>query len=68
MNRYLGIPVLALSVCVPLLNGAVARVELVSKTPVLNGKPFGRTGPYQCLSGRIYFTAGPGKGEWHSPV
>ncbi|MEB2363347.1 MAG: hypothetical protein HUU41_00140 [Bryobacteraceae bacterium] len=60
MNRYLGIPVLALSVCVPLLNGAVARVELVSKTPVLNGKPFGRTGPYQCLSGRIYFTADPG--------
>ena len=34
----------------------VVRIEVKSRTDVLAGKPFGATGPYERLSGRIYFT------------
>jgi len=31
-------------------------VEIISRQDVLNGRPFGNTGPYERLTGRIYFS------------
>ena len=59
MKQYLGGTVIALTLCGSLLHGAVARVEITSTAPVLIGKAFGRTGPYEILSGNIWFTADP---------
>ena len=59
MDRCLGVSALVFSACVSLLHGGVMRVEIASRTPVLNGKAFGRTGPYECLAGKIWFTADP---------
>jgi len=34
----------------------VARVQIVSRTDVLDGKPFGNAGPYERITGKIYFS------------
>ena len=36
-------------------NARVVRVEISSRTDVLNGKVFGDAGPYERITGRIYF-------------
>src|ERR1700746_2937911 len=33
----------------------VARIEIASSSAVLDGRSFGRAGPYERLSGRVYF-------------
>jgi hypothetical protein len=38
------------------LNGKVIRVEVTSRTDVLNGKSFGSAGAYERIVGRIYFS------------
>ena len=40
------------------LNARVLRVEIVSRQDVQNGKTFGKTGAYERLTGRIYFSVG----------
>jgi len=40
----------------PLLSAKVERVEITSKTDVLNGMPFGDAGPYERIAGRVYFS------------
>ena len=50
--------VAALLVAIP-ASAEVVRIEVKSRTPVLAGQPFGATGPYERLSGTIYFAIDP---------
>jgi hypothetical protein len=38
------------------LHARVTRVEIASRADVLNGQPFGDTGPYERITGRIFFS------------
>jgi len=38
------------------IHARVLRVEISSRTNVLNGKSFGNIGPYERISGRVYFS------------
>lgn len=40
-------------------NARVIRVDIQSRTPVLNGKAFGAAGPYERLIGKVYFAVKP---------
>lgn len=40
-------------------HAGVERIEIENRKPVLNGKVFGRSGAYEMLSGRIYFSFDP---------
>jgi hypothetical protein len=46
---------LAFLFAVPSLSARVTRVEITSRTDVLGAKPFGESGPYERMTGRIYF-------------
>src|SRR5690242_16860449 len=37
----------------------VVRIDVQSRADLLEGKPFGTTGPYEKISGRIYFEVDP---------
>src|SRR6185312_5983389 len=37
----------------------VVRVDIVSRTPIAGGAPFGAAGPYERIVGRIYFAFDP---------
>lgn len=41
------------------LSAAVTRVEITERSPILNGKAFGKTGPYERLIGKAYFAVDP---------
>ena len=47
---------LFLSAGVALLNAKVVRVEIASRSDVLNGKAFGEAGGYERITGRVYFS------------
>jgi len=47
---------LFLSAGVALLNAKVVRVEIASRSDVLNGKAFGDAGGYERITGRVYFS------------
>src|SRR5271155_794939 len=47
---------LALLLTVLPLNARVLRVEVASRTTVLDGKVFGDTGAYERITGRVYFS------------
>ena len=55
--RSLALPLLFLlaTVCVP-LRARVTRVEIASRKDVLNSQSFGAAGPYERLTGRVYFS------------
>ncbi len=40
---------------VPYLPARVTHVEIASRTDVLDAKPFGESGPYERITGRVYF-------------
>jgi hypothetical protein len=42
---------------VPHLTARVTRVEITSRTDVLDAQPFGESGPYERISGRVHFAA-----------
>src|SRR3954453_20837296 len=42
--------------CAPSVDGRVIRVEIASRTDVLNGAAFGTTGACERLTGRVYFS------------
>ena len=46
-------------VCSCMLFARVVRVEITSRTDVLNGKPFGDTGAYEKIVGRVHFAVRP---------
>ncbi len=41
---------------VPSLYARVTHLEIISRADVLDGKPFGESGPYERILGRVYFT------------
>lgn len=43
-----------------LLFARVTRVEIISRTDVLGGQPFGDAGPYERIAGKIYFSVSVG--------
>ena len=50
--------ILILLVAAP-LRAEVVRIEVNSRADVLAGKSFGPAGPYERLSGKIYFAVDP---------
>src|SRR5690348_12267175 len=49
-----------LAFCVyPILSAGLVRVEVSERTDVLQGKPFGNTGPYERIVGKAYFAIDP---------
>jgi hypothetical protein len=54
LNRRLALSVVFLLV-VPSLPARVTHVEVTSRTDVLEAKPFGASGPYERITGRVYF-------------
>jgi hypothetical protein len=54
------IALLSLLTIVPALAAAeVTRVEITSRRDVLGGRPFGSTGPYELVAGKIHFAVDP---------
>jgi hypothetical protein len=58
MQRHLRIASLVLlaALIVPSLHARVLRLEITSRTDVLNGKQFGDAGSYERITGRVYFS------------
>lgn len=54
--KRLLLPVLFLLFLVPSLSARVTRVEITSRTDVLDGKVFGESGAYERITGRVYFS------------
>jgi hypothetical protein len=54
LHRRLALCLIFLFVA-PKLLARVTRVEITSRTDVLEAKPFGDSGPYERISGRVYF-------------
>ncbi len=54
VNRRLALCLVFLF-AVPYLSARVARVEITSRADVLDANPFGESGPYERISGRVYF-------------
>ena len=54
IKRWFALGVIFLSV-VPCLAARVTRVEITSRADVLEGKPFGESGAYERITGRVYF-------------
>ena len=50
---------LLLSLVPAVLRAEVTRVEITSRTAVADGAAFGSVGPYEQLSGKIYFSVDP---------
>ena len=47
---------LALGLSLLPLDARVVRIEIISRSDVLNGKPFSDTGAYERITGRVYFS------------
>jgi hypothetical protein len=54
VNRRLALCMISLFL-VPSLSARVTHVEITSHTDVLDGKAFGESGPYERITGRVYF-------------
>ena len=61
MNAYITTAIAALAIgFIPVTTHAeVARVEISSRQDVLGGKAFGAAGPYEKLTGKVYFAVSP---------
>src|SRR5207249_4470995 len=49
---------LLLCVC-PMLSAGFLRLEVSERTDVLDGQPFGNTGPYERIVGKAFFAVDP---------
>src|SRR6478672_8731212 len=47
------------AILMPFAQGRVVRVEVTSRTDLQDGKPFGNTGAYEKIVGRVYFAVDP---------
>jgi Alpha/beta hydrolase domain len=59
MRRCLALFAIALAPAI--IRAEVTRVEITSRQDVLGGKPFGNTGAYEKLAGKVYFAVSPDK-------
>ncbi|HEX7139286.1 MAG TPA: alpha/beta hydrolase domain-containing protein [Vicinamibacterales bacterium] len=57
-SRFLGV-VLSLGTLASPALAEVVRIDVKSRADLVNGQPFGAAGPYEKLSGRIYFAVDP---------
>jgi hypothetical protein len=48
----------------PVLHACVTRVEITSRADVLNGQSFGDAGPYERITGRVYYSLAVA--NWHN--
>ena len=55
MSKRVFVFIAALIALSPALSARVVRVEVLAKSDVLDGKPFGDAGPYEKISGKIHF-------------
>jgi len=51
--------ILAVVLSIRAAGARVVRVEILSRSDVLDGKPFGATGAYEKVTGRVYFAVDP---------
>lgn len=58
--RFSAIPILVLALFFSTAEARVVRVEVASRTDLQQGKPFGLAGPYEKITGRVYFAVKPG--------
>jgi alpha/beta hydrolase family protein len=49
----------AIILCSESVNGEVIRLEIKDRTPFADGYQFGRSGSYEKITGRVYFTVDP---------
>jgi len=54
-SRRIATIVLLLACAAPVLLARVVRVEVASRSDVLGGQSFGNAGPYERITGRVYF-------------
>lgn len=59
LNRRLSSILLMIALLACVAQARVVRVEISSRADVDNGKPFGSVGPYEKLTGRVYFAVDP---------
>ncbi len=57
--RRCAVLLFALTAAVAPAFARVTRIEILSRTPVLDGQPFGAAGPYERISARVYFAVRP---------
>jgi len=58
LRAYMRLALFAVLLC-SLAQAHVVRVEVVSRSDVDNGKPFGAAGSYEKITGRVYFAVNP---------
>ncbi|MBZ5524081.1 MAG: hypothetical protein LAP21_17740 [Acidobacteriia bacterium] len=58
--RASAITIVFAALCFSTANARVVRVEVTSRTDIQQGKPFGLAGPYEKITGRVYFAVKPG--------
>ena len=58
--RIAGSLIAAIGLASSAVQGAVHHVEIVSRSPVLDGRPFGSAGSFEKIAGRVYFKVKPG--------
>jgi len=56
LRPTLALPLLVVALIVSPLDARVTRIEISSRTDVLNGKAFGEAGAYERITGRVYFS------------
>ncbi len=58
---YKGAFLLAITAAVACIHGraAVTHIEISAQQPVAGGIPFGNTGPYECVGGKVHFAVDP---------
>ncbi|MGA7409218.1 MAG: hypothetical protein WBW33_01970, partial [Bryobacteraceae bacterium] len=59
MRLRFALPGLLVLVLPALLPAAVTAVHVIDRADVLNGKPFGKTGPYEAIRARVEFAVDP---------
>ena len=59
MLRTLGLLVVLFPLLFPVASARVVRVEIDRRVDVLDGKPFGMAGPYEKITGKVFFAVDP---------
>lgn len=52
-------PLALVACCAVAARADVASIEITSRTPVVDGKPWGAVGPYERIIGKVHFTIDP---------
>src|SRR6267154_1510792 len=58
--RLTAVTIVFAALCFSAASARVVRVEVTSRVDLQQGKPFGLAGPYERITGRVYFAVKPG--------